>query len=152
MVEDSTDERSPEHLGWIGSDLVKAVSAAPPELDLRIQVYITGAAKSPSFSRSDSGSDSGTPSTLVSQTSIDQRSVASTTKDEKSFACADTKERIMDFDMKGVSVYAGRPNVREILEDAVTTSSGPVSVDGESHLKVLSMRVTELCLICSFRS
>ena len=34
-------------------------------------------------------------------------------------------------DIKGVTVFGGRPNIREILEDAVTTSDGPVSVDGE---------------------
>jgi hypothetical protein len=37
-----------------------------------------------------------------------------------------------DFNMNGVSVYNGRPNVHEILEDAVTTAEGPVSVDGMS--------------------
>jgi hypothetical protein len=39
-----------------------------------------------------------------------------------------------DPNMNDVSVYNGRPNVHEILENAVTTAEGPVSVDGMSLL------------------
>lgn len=33
--------------------------------------------------------------------------------------------------VKGLEVMAGRPDVHKVLEDAVTRSTGPVSVDGE---------------------
>ena len=47
-------------------------------------------------------------------------------------------------DLKGVVTVSGKPDIRKILEDAVTSSGGPVSVDGES-LRLPNIRV----LICT---
>lgn len=35
--------------------------------------------------------------------------------------------------VKGLDIVLGRPDVYKVLEDAVTKSAGPVSVDGECH-------------------
>lgn len=98
---------------------------APPEIELSVAIHITQLADSPPASQPD------TPPTLVSKGSTDDQSMQSVEKDVVDFKrSVGTETMRLDLDIKGVNVYQGRPDLREVLEDAVTTSSGPVSVDG----------------------
>ena len=105
---------SSAHINWIADELQRAVAAITPDVSVSVRAFVT----------SDGGVDSDPQHTLDDDTASD----LSKTDPEKD-AYDEKGARISR--IPGLEVRAGRPDVFKILEEAVTTSAGPVSVDGE---------------------
>ncbi|KAI0701818.1 ferric reductase NAD binding domain-containing protein [Cytidiella melzeri] len=100
--------RHPSHLEWLSSEITKALSTASrvSGLSLTIQIYVTALAASSSRTSEDTEKDAIEPAT------------------------PDSDERLAAFcQMDGVEMKYGRPNVEDVLESAVRSSDGPISVD-----------------------
>lgn len=65
--------------------------------------------------------------------------------DEKSpVEVVDTPAFDSSLDIKDVTVIQGRPDLRKILEESVTLSSGPVSVDGQLYSTIVDSTETNV--------
>ena len=111
----------PAHTTWLASEMAKVMATALPEgIELSIAVYVTSEADTPaSLSVVDASKSSPQLSDLEKDADEDDKSHQGSNKD-------------IDGLLKGVTTIAGKPDLYKILEDAVTNSDGPVSVDGES--------------------
>ena len=121
------------HINWLATELIKAVTAAPQNLQLSILIYLTSGAPPSSDDSAaqtlDDGDSGMTQSSQKPQKDADVEREAE--YDEKSPTDVSTESIEAVTDLKGVTTIPGRPDIRQILEDVVTTSDGPVSVDGE---------------------
>lgn len=135
---------------------MKSVATAPAGIELSIQIYITSAGSSspptlsclPSMPSPPSPTDTETTPTAspispmsptptvtaepYSQTTMRTYSSSKNTSNEdieKVSVSTGTASYSVDWNMKGVDVRFGRPNMHNLLEDIVTGSTGPVSVD-----------------------
>lgn len=97
--------RHASHIAWVADELRAAAASVPSDVVLSLMVFVT-APSSPTGTLDDSAS-------MISDPEKDAY-------DEK----AEAAPRI-----RGLQIAAGRPDVQKILQDAVTTSGGPVSVD-----------------------
>ena len=99
------------------------MAAITPDVSVSVRAFVT----------SDGGVDSDPQHTLDDDTASDL-SKTDPEKDAYDEKVPPTPSSVLP----GVDVFSGRPDVRRILEDAVTRSAGPVSVDGaylrEVHL------------------
>lgn len=102
----------------IKSDLSKTLSSLPSGLEITIAIHITGPQDVSELPHSDSSSGDTTPVSPISPVSEPFSPIS-----EKD--CAPSA-------IEGVKIYAGRPDVLTVLEDVVSTATGPVSVDGAS--------------------
>lgn len=93
------------HVNWVVDEL-KAAIASAPEVPVEFTAFVT------------SDNDASSP--------LDDS--ASSTSDPEKNAYDEKGDDSMD--IKGLQIVSGRPDIQKILEDAVTTSAGPVSVDG----------------------
>lgn len=109
----------------------KATSFAPAGLELSIHIYVTsGVATDDSAAQTLDDGDSG-----ISKSSQTPGKDADPEKDAEydekaSTDVCDTPVVESYLNLKGVTIVSGRPDIPKILEDTVTTSTGPVSVDG----------------------
>jgi len=101
--------REPEHLAWISKLLISAVVSAPSSLAIEPRIYITSQkAQIPGLETLDYENSS-------------QPSLPSAASDEEKKA-----------EMLAYSAFKtrrGRPDVGRLINDAVSSSNGPVSVD-----------------------
>ncbi|KAI0695921.1 hypothetical protein BC835DRAFT_921881 [Cytidiella melzeri] len=119
------------HITWIASGLKKAISTVPPGVELIVSIYVTAGCpedppelhRSTSIATTDEETD--TPNSIDVPNLEDEKDSGAITpvKEEHS------RTTSSHLDMKGVSIYDGRPKMHEILEDVVTTAGGAVSVD-----------------------
>lgn len=140
----------PAHIEWISSALTKALASKPKDLKLSVWIYVTSQpaiehGHSPTSTVKDSLPDS--PISPISPTSELKTAVPTLGKstmthgrfpstystgdpescDEKSLAAHSSSG---EWEAQGVEIRFGRPDVHALLEEAVTTSEGTVSVDG----------------------
>ena len=102
--------RDVEHLAWISKLLTSAVVSAPSSLVVEPRIYITGAkAKIPDLTTLDYDSPSSPPSPSSS---------------------SDEGKKLDVLSYTAFKTRSGRPDVYRIINDAVSSSAGPVSVDG----------------------
>ncbi|KAI0818570.1 hypothetical protein BC629DRAFT_1435461 [Irpex lacteus] len=138
--------RHSAHVKWILPELQRAIAAAPPGVELTVSIYVTTGCPEDAAEEYNEKTNSSTPDEPRTPDTIDvpvleeQKSGSneySVTPDEKRSG-ASTPERggsnhfhgrSIGLDYDCVRIYYGRPNAHEILEEAVTTSEGPVSVD-----------------------
>lgn len=105
-----------DHLTWISKALTNALTSVPPSLTLEPRVYITGSA---SYQIPVVESDKFTPPPTPS-----------------SSGALSIQEQSSDVELpvySALKLTHGRPSIRKLLHDEITTSPGPVSVDGESN-------------------
>lgn len=105
------------HLAWISKLLTEALAAAPSSLAVEPRIYVTGASypipKIPSIEYDKYSPPHSPPPSSSSVSSV---------KDDK-------------FELE-LPLYStlqlkhGRPSIRKLLQEEITTSQGPVSVDG----------------------
>ncbi|KAF7789296.1 hypothetical protein EIP86_000240 [Pleurotus ostreatoroseus] len=126
------------HINWLGTELKKTVTAVPDGVDLSIMIYVT----------TGTSANGSATQTLNGHEQDVQEKDADPEKDgdfdeKNSVEIVNTTAFDASLDMKDVTVVSGRPDMRKILEDSVTTSTGPVSVDvsGPDSL-VASIRTT----------
>lgn len=152
------------HIEWISSELTKALASKPKDLTLSVWIYVTSQpavehGHSPTSTIKDSLPDS--PISPTSPTSELKKAVPTLDKttmthgrfpstystgdpescDEKSLAAHSSSG---EWEAQGVEIRFGRPDVHALLEEAVTTSEGAVSVDGaywSLGLRLLSLMV-----------
>ena len=100
--------------------MAKVTTTALPEgVELSIAIYVTSETDSPaSLSVTDTKAS---PQLSDLEKEMD---------DEKSHSGS---IKVVEGFLKGATTVVGKPDLHHILEDAVTNSTGPVSVDGESH-------------------
>lgn len=118
------------HIGWLDSELKKALATASSISDLSVSatIYVT----------SNSGSglsslDDGTSS--VSSSSPQVRDLEKEGSYDDQISPSSEKMSADAFpSVSGVEVKFGRLDVAKTLEEAVTSSDGPVSVDGQLHV------------------
>lgn len=123
------------HINWLGTELKKTVTAIPDGVDLSIMIYVTtGTSTNVSATQTLNGHEQD-----VQEKDTDPEKDGDF--DEKnSVEIVDTPAFDASLDMKDVTVVSGRPDIRKILEDSVTTSAGPVSVDGQCIRCSLALR------------
>ncbi|KIP02112.1 hypothetical protein PHLGIDRAFT_309956 [Phlebiopsis gigantea 11061_1 CR5-6] len=105
--------RHQSHLSWVADELSAALAVAPAGVEVSVAAYVT----------SDGPVDSDPQHTLDDDDDDDS------TDAEKGAAYDEKLPPTPASVLRGVDVIAGRPDVRKILEDAVSRSAGPVSVD-----------------------
>ncbi|KAJ3540668.1 hypothetical protein NM688_g6196 [Phlebia brevispora] len=113
------------HISWLDTELRKAVSLVPTGVELSVLIYVTTGASS-------GGSSTQTLHNHAGHAAHDSDPEKEAECDEKSSVeVVDSPTTMIDpsLNIKDVTVVSGRPDLRKLLEDAVTTSTGPVSVD-----------------------
>jgi len=101
--------RDHEHLGWISKLLTSALVSAPSSLVVDPRIYITG-----------SKGQVAELKTLEYDSSSEPSSPSSASEEGK-------KAEVLSF--TAFKTRRGRPEVDRIIQDAVSTAAGPVSVD-----------------------
>ena len=144
---------------WVATDIAKVVALVPSSVSLHVEVYLTGGKRDnalqglPELELEKSDVDVEKDGVLTT-TSSKERSSSRSSSNEKAdvsgtstptkptaayfasgattptTACADGS---FAFPRPGIVLKSGRPDVRTILEEEVTTSAGAVAVDGESR-------------------
>lgn len=146
------------HISWIARDLQKAVATCHADVELSIQVYVTSrpavatgpALSSPQTFSSlptfpNAGATPISPTPAVFEITTEHRApplVYSFTSKNTSVPDVDI-EKTSDsthagglyWEINGVDVHVGRPDVHVLLKEIVMSSSGTVSVDSEYHLQ-----------------
>ena len=129
----------PEHLNWIVKDLVKAVATTSPDIELCIQVFVTNEAAAAhheklAYVKSTASSPVTAPPPAVTTEPRAARPLSAKTVSDDDMDKSSTSSGTAGYDIdciKGVEVNYGRPDIHALLEDIVTSSTGPVSVDRE---------------------
>ncbi|THG97143.1 hypothetical protein EW026_g4808 [Hermanssonia centrifuga] len=117
--------RHPSHINWISSELVKALTSAPAGIELSCTVYVTSSPPSTPVSESAAQTLAYGESGIPKSSQDPEKDVE---YDEKQSTVASHSNEGYTH-IKGVELLPGRPDVRKILEESITTSDGPVSVD-----------------------
>lgn len=99
------------HISWLSEEFSKAVASISSDVDVSLTAFVTSDGADDKDPRHELDDDSSTSSDPEKDAYDEKSSTGSL--------------------VKGLSVSSGRPDIYKILEDAVTKSSGPVSVDGE---------------------
>ncbi len=130
---------------WVLPELQRAIAAAPSDVELIVSIHVTAgcpedAEESNEKTTSSSPAEPQTPDTIDVPVLEERKSGSneySATDEKRSGAGTPVRGasnhfhgRSIGLDYDCVRIYYGRPNAHEILEEAVTTSEGPVSVDG----------------------
>ena len=152
------------HAKWILPELKKAIAAAPAGVELVVSIYVTSgcpeddddAAEEDEKTAHPTPESPRTPDTIdapvldeqkasSNEASVDEKRSRSSTPEKERSSYFTGRSIGLNYDC--VRVYYGRPDVHEILEDAVTTSEGPVSVDGELFAVIIQSSVAYTALV-----
>ncbi|KAI0763877.1 hypothetical protein BC629DRAFT_1596825 [Irpex lacteus] len=136
--------RHSAHVKWVLPELQRAIAAAPSDVELIVSIHVTAgcpedAEESNEKTTSSSPAEPQTPDTIDVPVLEERKSGSneySATDEKRSGAGTPVRGasnhfhgRSIGLDHDCVRIYYGRPNAHEILEEAVTASEGPVSVD-----------------------
>ena len=122
---------------------MKALSSVPAALELSVLIYVTSGASFSSSATQTLHDGSSSPS----QSSHDLHKDSDIEKDSDKATPAVSTQAIDDLsELQGVSFLSGKPDLHKILEKAVTSSNGPVSVDGELPISLLAYAETHVDL------
>ncbi len=105
---------------------MKALTSAPAGIELSCTVYVTSSPPSTPVSESAAQTLAYGESGIPKSSQDPEKDVE---YDEKQSTVASHSNEGYTH-IKGVELLPGRPDVRKILEESITTSDGPVSVDG----------------------
>ncbi|TDL29709.1 hypothetical protein BD410DRAFT_833972 [Rickenella mellea] len=121
--------RDPEHLSWIAKSLSSALTNAPSTLHIDARIHITQSnGKLPSLKALDyddmkeSSEDIKTPSSPSGSAEYDDIKAPLPSP-------SISVENNIDSGFKSFTTVLGRPDIDQLLKDAVLTADGPVSVD-----------------------
>lgn len=101
---------------WISNRLAEIAALVPSHVSVSIYIFVTSRAAAPVAELTD-----GT-TTPASESDDVEKKGDSSSSEEKSE---------IDEKFDRISVFEGRPDIPKLLEDEVSSSEGPVSVDGQ---------------------
>ena len=120
-----------DHLGWIKKELSEAIISAPSALVVEARIFVTRPTKkieNSSFVDAEKGEK------RVTSHKSSSSSPASSETDVNALALAESLIR----------VSSGRPDVEHLIDQAVSSSQGPVSVDGEHEVLAPRIVLTQI--------
>ena len=135
------------HVNWVQPELLRVLSSVPADLTLSVLIYVTSE-PSPSSSATHTLHDHASDGSRSSHDDLRKDrdmiekdcdivkdvDVEKGGSDEKASPAISTQAIDDLTEQRGVSFFSGKPNFHKILEEAVTSSDGPVSVDGECSM------------------
>ncbi|PIL27014.1 transporter [Ganoderma sinense ZZ0214-1] len=115
--------REPGHIEWVSKALTRALSRAPPELEISIRIYVTGKGAGASGKEGAREGGAGERGELGPEWKDDD-SVHSSS--EGTAVGRSRPPSLLSFD--AVQVCEGRPELHELLREEVEATSGRISV------------------------
>ncbi|KAF7789159.1 hypothetical protein EIP86_000096 [Pleurotus ostreatoroseus] len=115
------------HLNWLPTELTKALTAVPSNIEFTAQVYVTAPSTPADAELSSPTSEISSMHTLHKREDSEDVEKCANTDAEK--CSSEVSDCAVFTSIDGLEILSGRPDVAKILEETIATCPGPVSVD-----------------------